>query len=80
MNTEIFSKYPQLKKQIVEPEDQLDELKLEVTEELKTLPAAQHLRTYGASRGYGDTVLPAPHCPEITCRPRVRSARPRLGS
>ncbi len=38
MNQEVFSRYAQIKKQIAELEDQLDELKPEITVELKILP------------------------------------------
>jgi VCBS repeat-containing protein len=38
MNQEIFARYADIKKQIAELEDQLEELKPEVTAELKELP------------------------------------------
>ncbi len=38
MNQELFARYAQIKKQIVELEDQLEEIKPEVTAELKALP------------------------------------------
>lgn len=38
MNQEIFARYADIKKQIAELEDQLEELKPEVTAELKDLP------------------------------------------